>query len=288
MVMDSILIGVGLAGLLAASVCDIRTREVPDWLTYGLICSGVMLRLLYSVAGNVWSYLWYGLVGLAAMLIFGNVLYRTKQWGGGDTKLVIALGVLFATRPDYLGGYSVPFLAVIIINLLIIGALYGVCFAVFLALKERSRFKKEFLKLNSRRDWKVMKFCVLAAAVMLFLWVNLGTEEMRLRLVYNFLLIPLLVLPYLMLFVKAVESGVLYNELPVKKLTEGDWVEEDVYKNKKLVYKKKAYGIEKSDIQRLIKAKIKTVSVKEGIPFVPPFFFAVLFSVIKGTILFLP
>ena len=55
--------------------------------------------------------------------------------------------------------------------------------------------------------------------------------------------------------------------------------------NKRVIYKVKNTGIEKEDIQKLIKAKIKEVLVKEGIPFIPPFFIGTILTVLQWNIL---
>ena len=65
----------------------------------------------------------------------GILLYLARQWGGGDTKLLMALGALFGTRPFFVPAstFSFPFLAVLLINIAIVGALYGLCASLILA-----------------------------------------------------------------------------------------------------------------------------------------------------------
>ena len=92
----------------------------------------------------------------------------------------------------------------------------------------------------------------------------------------------------MLVLMRSVEKGCMYKQIPVKKLTEGDWVEENVIINKKIIYKKKKEGIEKSDITKLIEAKVQSVLVKEGIPFVPPFLMGIVYSLIFGQIIFMP
>ena len=68
MIIDIILIITGLIGLIIASITDIKTREVPDWLSYSLIIIGLTIRLFYSLAYQEWLFLIQGLIGFASFL----------------------------------------------------------------------------------------------------------------------------------------------------------------------------------------------------------------------------
>ena len=91
--------------------------------------------------------------------------------------------------------------------------------------------------------------------------------------------------PYLWVYVKAVEKACLYKYVKPRQLTEGDWVEEDILISNRVIYKAKNTGIEKEDIQKLVKARVKKVLIKEGIPFLPPFFLGTAAAVLQLNIL---
>src|SRR3989338_4002757 len=97
MIVDIILICVGLLGVIIAAISDIKTREVPNIVSYGLIFAGFCLRLIHSVVTHEWGYFLWGAVSFLVIFIVGNILYRTAQWGGGDTKLLMGVGIIFAT-----------------------------------------------------------------------------------------------------------------------------------------------------------------------------------------------
>jgi len=63
-----------------------------------------------------------------------------------------------------------------------------------------------------------------------------------------------------------------------KELTEGDWIAKDIKVKGEYITGPKDLGIEKKQINKLIKfyklGKIKKVLIKEGIPFVPSFLLA--------------
>ena len=77
----------------------------------------------------------------------------------------------------------------------------------------------------------------------------------------------------------------MYKYISVDKLTEGDWVAEDIIVKGKLICSKKDLELTKEQISKLRKLKIKNVFVKEGIPFVPSFLIGLLITLIWGNLL---
>ena len=85
--------------LLAASICDLRTRRIPNVLTFG----GAALALLYSLAAphhGVGPLRALGGLGLGLALMLP--LYLLRAMGAGDVKLMGALAL--ATSPPYVLG----------------------------------------------------------------------------------------------------------------------------------------------------------------------------------------
>ena len=97
----------------------------------------------------------------------------------------------------------------------------------------------------------------------------------------------LLILAYLLLFVfiKASEKSGMYARVLVSKLTEGDWVAEDIKIKGKLVYSKKSLGITPEQINRLKKAKIRSVIVKTGIKFLIAILIGTAVTIAYGNII---
>src|SRR3989338_8291181 len=157
MVMDWILVVLGLVGLFVASVADLRTREVPDWLSYGLIASGVMLRLLHSSIYGVWEYAGYGLLGFVMMMGFGCLMFYARQWGGGDAKIMMGVGALYATRPFFVPSHVIPFLGLVVVNILMVGMVYGVAYGVWLAVKNKKSFVKVVKEESRKKGTVVLK-----------------------------------------------------------------------------------------------------------------------------------
>lgn len=282
MLLWSFLVGVTLIWLIFATVTDIKKREVPDWLSYSLVVIGLGSRLIYSIIMKDISYILWGLLGFLVFFAFANLMYFTKQWGGGDSKLLMGLGAILGNYQSiFYGLHKFPFLITLLINIFIAGTVYGVIYSMFLGFKNLDEFLIEFKK----RDLKELKilFClVIILGVISFL--VLGREFSYLVIL---LLIFLLLGIILLYAIKIIEDVSLYRILEVNKLTEGDWLVSDIIKHGKVVCKAKNIGLTKDDITKLKKNHIKKVLIKEGIPFVPGFLIGFLISIIWGDILFI-
>ena len=199
----------------------------------------------------------------------------------------MGLGAVFSTKPYFIES-EIPFLIIILTNILIFGALYGIFYGIFLAIKNKKAFVEEFKKINRDEKLYKLRLYLVCLTIFVFLMNMLLINDLTTKLVISFVLILAVLYPYLIIFVKSVEYSSMYNFVSVKKLTEGDWVEQDIKIKGKIIYKKKKLGIEKHDIEKLIRYKIKKVLVKQGIPFVPPIFLGLLFTIIVGKIVLLP
>lgn len=282
MIADILLVSIGLIGLIISSWTDLKTREVPDFVSYSMIFSGFMIRLIYALTYSDLNYFINGLIGLAVMFIFANLMYYGKQWGGGDSKLLMALGILFATKPYFVDSKMV-FLVYLLINILVIGALYGIIWSFILSLKHRVAFVKEAKKLFSEKliKRKMLMFTLMALVMFSFF---LSTFNLKLRVLLGILTILLAVYPYFYILIKAVENVCMYKKISVSRLTEGDWI---VNKTLKKKYNISEIGIEKAQIDLIKKSKLKTITVKEGIPFVPCFLLGLIISLFFSNLFFL-
>ena len=81
---------IALLLLLIATVCDLRNREIPNWISIAI----ALVAIVTSSVG--WLGLGFPLViaGGALGFLVGYSLFRFAQLGGGDAKLIAALGLL--------------------------------------------------------------------------------------------------------------------------------------------------------------------------------------------------
>lgn len=274
---DIILITLTLAALIFATISDLKIKEVPDWLSYSLIASGLSIRLLHSLIFNEFSYFGFGLLGLLIMFLVGNALYHTKQWGGGDAKLLMGIGTTLTTTPFYLKQSLIPFLFIIFSFILLSGAVYGLIYSLYFIFKDFHNFKLEFKKLNKKI--KFIKIIAFSGALITFILALL--IESPLKIILLILMILLILYPFLYISLKSIENLYLYSYFTIDKLMEGDWITQDIKKNNKIIFHKKI-SITKNDIKKLNELNVKKVLVKDGIPFVPPFLIGTILALIIG------
>jgi len=92
----SVLYYAPLIGLLLwAAMVDIRARRVPNWISFGLAFSGVMLSLL------PWGHIsiTQSLFGLMTGFALPFALYLLGAVGAGDVKLVAGVGAWLGPVP---------------------------------------------------------------------------------------------------------------------------------------------------------------------------------------------
>ncbi|MBI3493159.1 MAG: prepilin peptidase [Acidobacteria bacterium] len=83
---DPLVASVVAAGAGSSAVIDLRTRRVPNWLTFGLAALGVVLA---GVRGHDVGRAIAGIALGLALMLPGHVAGAT---GAGDVKLLAALG----------------------------------------------------------------------------------------------------------------------------------------------------------------------------------------------------
>ena len=287
MISDIILVIISLITLIIATLSDLKTREVPDFLSYFLIFSSLGIRLISSIYTKQISYFIYGFIGFAVMFIVGNLMYRLSQWGGGDSKLLMGLGAAFATKPSYTPNSFFPFLFIIFFNILIVGAVYGLLYGFCLAVKNSKKFINNFKKLNREYYYKKLKILSFILTIIFLLVTYFTFEDIKFFKMTSVLSLFILLMPYLLISARSIENSSLYKKIPLSKLREGDWVNQNIKVKNKIIYTKNPAGISKDQINLFKKFKLKYVIVKEGIPFVPPFLLGVLYSLVFGRIIFI-
>ncbi|MCA9228672.1 MAG: prepilin peptidase [Planctomycetales bacterium] len=88
--MTELLLTSALILLVVASAYDLRTREIPDWISL-LLLLGAIGAAAANIAGiRFWMVAAGGTLGLA----IGYALFRFAKFGGGDAKLIAAVGAL--------------------------------------------------------------------------------------------------------------------------------------------------------------------------------------------------
>lgn len=287
------LLSLAFVAIIAGSYTDIKTREVPDWVSIGLIIFGLGTRLIFSLTKNEWHWFLEGVFGLVIFFALAWVMFYSGQWGGGDSKLLMGLGAVLGIHlslPFEFNQFGISF----VINTLIAGAVYGMIWALVLGLKNKKIFIKEIKKVMRNPKMQILRRVVFFAFLIWIVVFLLGTftqlnKEWKLAATVLFILV--LLTYYIWLFTKTVENACMYKRIPPEKLTEGDWMADDIIVKGKRICGPKDLGIEKKQIKQLIALKkkklIKTVLIKEGIPFIPSFLLGFVITFLWGNVIFL-
>lgn len=281
MITDIILTILGITGVTAAALFDIKTKEVPDWLNFSLIISGLSIRLIHSLVFIEWKFFIYGILGLIAMFFLGSLIYYTGQWGGGDAKLLMGLGAIFGTTP-YFMNINFHFLLVFLINLVLISAIYGLIWSLWIYLKNYKKVNNKIKQLIIQQK-RLATIYLILGGTNLIIYIFLSNNIFGLA----FLAIALFFIIYTLLyfFIKAIEEVGMLKWIKPNELREGDWIAKNVYIKKKIITGPKSLGITKKQINQIKKSKIKKILVKEGIAFVPSFFISLIITLMWGNIL---
>jgi Flp pilus assembly protein protease CpaA len=273
MIADILISLTALVVLTIASYTDIKTTEIPDYLSYSLIFIALAIRLIYAFLFNEPNYFAFGLLGLALMSVIGNIMYYTKQWGGGDAKLLMGLGATFGTTPSFIN-IGIPFLLIVFINIIFFGAIYGIIWAIYLAIKNNKKIGKEMKMLEKTESMQKGKKMVMISSL-IFIIAIVFIEPIQIKLLAFIMLILSLFYSFSWTYMKAIEKVSLHKMIPISRLLPGDFVLDEKIRKR---FKIPELGLEDKHIEALKVSKIKKVEIKQGIPFVPSIWIGVTAS----------
>jgi Flp pilus assembly protein protease CpaA len=244
-----------------ATIQDLRSREVANWLNFSLIAFALAYRAFYAIQNNNAQFFLLGIAGFGIFFGLAHAFYYTKIFAGGDAKLLMSYGIIL----PYTNYFSLITISLAFILLLLsTGALYSIFYSLFIVSKHKQRFRLEFKKRFAKHR------SLLNTSLLIFLLsLIFGTLHPII-----FIFSPLFLIPILFVYTKALDKCMLVL-LPPNKLTEGDWIEKDIKVSPSKIIKKTVHGLSKKDIA-LLKKYNKKVLVKEGIPFVPAFLIALI------------
>ena len=213
---ELILILVVMIWLLFALIYDLKTREIPDWISYSLIAIALTSSVIASLEQTSFLPLISSLIAAILFAIISLLLYYTKQWGGGDVKLFIALGLALPQYPSSLLQYFNPninvyFPLILIINLLIAAVIYSLIYLIILIIKNKARFLVDIKKYQMRR----LKILFMVVAVIIFISSFLFPLQQSRYLIIIAVLI--LIFPYIFAITKVIEKIAMIKSIPLSK-----------------------------------------------------------------------
>ncbi len=268
--------------LFITSWIDIKSHEVPDWLTYSLVALGISFAAVMSFFLRDLTVVW-SVVGALLGFGLGAALYYTAQWGGGDAKLLAGVGAILGFNATWLVDvwngivpiWKAPAFAWFLVLTLVGGALYGVVWMFVLIIQNRKRFIPAFTKRLATLRWqRITALAITGLLLCVSLWVGF-TYGASLALPVIGLAALIYVAFYLAVAVQLVETTLMRKRVKAKQLTEGDWVIGGLNAGKTVIIADGTVSVSREEIALATKKAPNTlVTVKSGIPFVPSFFIA--------------
>jgi|TARA_Y100000034_G_C6819589_1_gene368974 Flp pilus assembly protein protease CpaA len=292
--MDILILSLVLIYLIIASISDIITKEIPDFLNYSFIGIGIFIYALKTIISNNNFFLLSSLITVGSFFILGLLMYYSKQWGGGDSKLLMGVGALLPLYPSLIiNNFQLKnstFLGIdLFLNILIVGAIYTLIYAVYLIIKNKNQFFKKFKEIYSEKKIKLFEHSVWTLIIIINIISFFLSKNNYQRITMLIFSLILLFLIYLIIALKSIENISMYKKISTKKLREGDYITKELKHNNKIIFKPTIHGINKKDIP-IIQKYFKQIEIKEGIAFAPVFLISMIITLLKGNIIlyFLP
>lgn len=259
--------------LILASWEDLKTGEIADWKSTGFAAAVVVLALVNTVISWDYQILLTTLLWAAAYLAFSVVLFYLGQWGGGDVKMMAALGACmgyidsigFGWPESSIFGHQLHPLLSFLINMAFISVPYAIVYTVMLGVGKPQAFTQYFKRLGERK--------VIAALALMFMPSIAASYFGLLEMASLYLFLPLFYLASV--YMKTVEHTVLRKTIAVAKLKPWDILSEDLRVGGRLIAtRRNIEGVtpeQVAEIKKLSKAgKIpKTIDIRWGVKFLP-------------------
>ncbi|MDE1848430.1 MAG: prepilin peptidase [Nanoarchaeota archaeon] len=254
------LLALAFIWIIFAVVSDLKSTEIPNWLSFSLIIFALVFRFFYSLfsAGDL-NFFYQGLIGLGIFFVISNLLYYSRVFAGGDATLMMAMGPILPLSGSFFINIEI-FLSFLIL-FMSAGAIYGIIMSIYFSSRNFNSFKKELLKW--RKSYVKFNLAIMSLGVFVMI-IGVFTDILLL-----YLGIIIFAMPLLYVYSRAVEESCMKKEISPKALREGDLLYNDVRVGNKTV-KASWEGITEKDMKILAKSR-KRIMIKYGIPFAPVF-----------------
>src|SRR3989344_2832398 len=201
--------------LAFASVQDLKTRIVANWICFSMIFFAMGFRLFYFLFyGDQWFF-YNGILGFLLFLVLGNLFYYGRVFAGSDAKLMISLGAILPVSTNLTNNFFLVMIFLLVF--LLTGAAYRLLSSIWIAGKNLGEYKKE-LRYEFKRSKKQIIFSIVLGIIILLASFNYN------QMIFFALLVFLI--PYFYIHAKAVDEFCMIKSINSRELTEGDWLYE--------------------------------------------------------------
>ncbi len=267
------LFGIGIAWVVFATMQDLKTREVANWLTFSLIFITLAYRGFISFFSGAWGMFLWGLIGCAVFVACAYIFYYGRIFAGGDAKLLMGLGIAL---PYQSGSELFLWGGIFLFALFFLGAIYTLVYSIWLVISHWQAFKRKFKIELWNQKWLI----AFAGIMALVLLVTLGKAFAAAFIG----VVLILIIPFIYIYLQSVEQACMIFLTKPEKLREGDWILRSIKVAGRTI-NASVHGLSLEDIA-LLRKKRKSVFIKQGVPFVPAFLLAyglmVFFFLIGG------
>ncbi len=282
--MTFVVVLVSAVFLFLASLADLKTSEIPDKLSLGLVSALVLLAVFFSILLNNYRVLLSTLVLGLAYLLLGYGIFRLGQWGGGDVKLLagvgLSLGLLDGLGFFWVNSRLVPYYITFFVDMAFLSFPYLLFYAAFLSFRRPEVFVKFRESLNDRKVLLLLCFSFLPLLV---------AFNFTLSLAFWYSIIPLML--FVSVYLKAVEKVALQKTISVSELRKWDVPASDVFVDGvKLAQSRNIEGLTQKQVDELKKlareGKIPSeIRIKWGVKFVPILLAAYVATLYAGNLI---
>ena len=134
---------------LITSITDIRENRISNklLLVFGII--GICLNIAQYIFKThiIWNVFF---VNLTLVIVFSLLLYIFHIWAAGDSKLLIAMGLLLPANYSIIDHRLIPWSVIVVALSFIISFLYLMAESLWLFFKDRTSFSFRNVKKNVR------------------------------------------------------------------------------------------------------------------------------------------
>lgn len=267
-----------LIGSIIAAVYDLKTTEIPDEVPYAMTVLALAFVLIEAFLQKSFLPVFVSLVSGLVLLAVGFLMYYLGLWGGGDAKLLAAIGFMSPGLSLLAKNIQFPFALSYYLNLMFIGyTVYTLAYVVVLSVLNRKVFRRFFLSIKSIANFIVISSALLFLAFLFLNWFvfhSFGLAiDLGIMLVNSFFFLFMsLFLFFLWKFLNTGNEVLFKKRIPVSKLRVGDMLLEN------RLYE----GLTAKEIRKIKKSGKKYVWIKTGIEFAPVFPLALLFTCFLG------
>jgi preflagellin peptidase FlaK len=207
---EELFVLLALLGAIIASITDIKSRIIPNKLTFSLVGVGIFGYLANWVLTGDFVMFLESVKSIAVMFALGYLFWKLGAWSAGDAKEFLFIAALVPVYPAFLHGTfspeiaGYPFIITVFVNTLL--AIFPLVFvySIYLALKKGilSRF------LEPAKDFKkFLEMAFVFTAAISFSSILFGRIMVLLALVllyrierkYRFVFSAILIVVYIIL-----------------------------------------------------------------------------------------